>query len=106
MKIEFLWFDDCPNHRDARKLLSEVMSELGVSDPISDINATDPTIADQTKFPGSPTIRIDGEDIEPGYVDPGDYTPRCRLYLTRSGLKGLPERQWVEDAINRAKSGI
>lgn len=103
MKIEFLWFDGCPNHHEAREMLSEVMSQLGVSGPIIDINATDPAVAAETKFPGSPTIRVNGRDIEPGYSDPGEYTPRCRLYLTDAGLKGVPERRWVEEALDAAK---
>ena len=41
----------------------------------------------------SRTIRIDGEDGEPGFIDPGEYTPRCRLYATTSGLDGLPQRR-------------
>lgn len=51
------------------------------------------------RFPGSPTIRIDGRDVDPTYVDPGDYTPRCRLYRTSEGLRGLPECRWIEDAL-------
>jgi hypothetical protein len=104
MKIEFLWFDDCPNHSEVRALLRDTMTEKGVDEPVTEINATDPEIAVKTRFPGSPTIRVDADDIEPGYVDPGDYTPRCRLYLTSSGLSGVPERRWIEDALDSARS--
>lgn len=103
MKIEFLWFDDCPNHRQARDLLNEVMTSLGIVDAVREINATDPSVATEMRFPGSPTIRVDDVDIEPGYSDPGDYTPRCRLYLTPAGLKGVPDRGWLEDAFRRAR---
>ena len=51
------------------------------------------------RFPGSPTIRVDGVDIEPGFIDPGDYTPRCRLYRTSAGLRGVPDPAWIEDAL-------
>lgn len=44
--------------------------------------------AASVRFPGSPTIRINGRDVDPGYVDSGDYTPRCRLYRTSDGLPG------------------
>lgn len=103
MNIEFLWFDDCPNHHDARALLHEVLSEMlaerGIEASIEDINVTDIETGERVKFPGSPTIRIDGVDIEPDYVDDGDYTPRCRLYRTTDGLRGVPERAWIEWAI-------
>jgi hypothetical protein len=102
MNITFLWFDECANHQQARQLLQEVMSERGVKGEVEEVNATSHEVAEKYRFPGSPTIRIDGADIEPGFVDPGDYTPRCRLYATPSGIGGLPERRWIEDAIDRA----
>ena len=49
-----------------------------------------------------PSIRVDGLDIDPGFVDPGDYTPRCRLYRTSEGLRGLPEPAWIEAAPRSA----
>lgn len=101
MRIEFLWFQDCPNHEQARMLLRKVLNEKKVETPIEDIDATDPVAAEKLRFPGSPTIRINGHDVEPGYKDPGDYTPRCRLYLTNSGFTGIPERRWIEDALDR-----
>lgn len=102
MKIAFIWFDDCANHQLARRLLQEVLEERGVKDAVDDLNATSQPVAEEYRFPGSPTIRIDGEDVEPGFVDPGDYTPRCRLYPTASGSDGLPQRRWIEEAVDRA----
>ncbi len=97
--VELLWFSDCPNHATARRMLEEVIAELVPGTQIRDLDATDPVVADRARFPGSPTIRVDGRDVDTSYVDPGDYTPRCRLYRTDSGLRGLPERRWIEDAL-------
>jgi hypothetical protein len=105
MKVEFLWFDDCPNHQAVLEMLEAVLRDRGTSADIEKINATDPEVARRYRFPGSPTIRIDGRDIEPEFADPGDYTPRCRLYLTSSGLGGTPERRWLEEAIDLALIG-
>ena len=98
-KVELLWFADCPNQATARRMLQEVIAELVPGTQIRDLDATDPATAERLRFPGSPTIRVDGYDIDPSYVDPGDYTPRCRLYRTDAGLRGLPERRWVVDAF-------
>lgn len=103
MKIEFLWFDDCPSHVAARRLLKEAMLACGIDAPVDEINASDPVVAERVKFPGSPTIRINGADIEPGFIDPGDYTPRCRLYARNSGLKGVPERRWIEERLKEGQ---
>jgi hypothetical protein len=102
MNVEFLWFDDCPNHRTARKLLRDVISDAGIEVEVQDLNLTDSALAEARRFPGSPTIRIDGTDVEPDFVDPGDYTPRCRLYPTEDGLSGVPKRAWIESAVHAA----
>jgi hypothetical protein len=103
--VELLWFSDCPNHPAARALLQEVIADVVPGTPIRDVEATDPRTAVSLRFPGSPTIRVDGRDIDPGYADPGDYTPRCRLYRTSDGLRGLPERSWIEDALRGTGAG-
>ncbi len=102
MRIEFLWFDDCPNHDQARALLREVLAERGVEAEIEDINVPDEETGDRVRFPGSPTIRVDGNDVEPGVTDCEDCTPRCRIYHTDEGLRGVPARAWIEAAIDAA----
>jgi hypothetical protein len=98
-RVELLWFQDCPNHRVARALLHELLSELAPGTMVEDVDATDSSVAERHRFPGSPTIRVDGRDVDPSFQDPGDYTPRCRVYWTRDGLRGVPERAWVESAL-------
>ncbi len=102
MQIEFLWFDDCPNHESARALLDAVLADRGIAAGVKAVNVPDLAIGERVKFPGSPTIRINGADIEPGYRDSGDYTPRCRIYATTDGLRGIPERAWIEAAVDAA----
>lgn len=99
-RVELLWFSDCPNHPAARRMLEELVTEFAPGTQIRDVDATDPAVAAATRFPGSPTIRVDGQDIDPTFVDPRDYTPRCRLYWTDAGLRGIPERRWIEAALH------
>lgn len=101
-RVELLWFADCPNHESARRLLADVLAELAPGVVVEDVDATDPAVARQRRFPGSPTIRVDGRDVDPSFRDPGDYTPRCRLYWTAGRLAGVPERHWIEAAIRDA----
>lgn len=103
-RIELLWFEDCANHHAARVLLADILGEVAPGMPVYEIDATDPAVAQRHRVPGSPTIRIDGRDVDPSYQDPGDYTPRCRLYRTPHGLRGLPERAWVEEALRASLS--
>ena len=98
-RVEFLYFDDCPSHVPARALLDEVIAAVAPGTPVEVVNASDPAVAAAHRFPGSPTIRVDGRDVAPGFEDPGDYTPRCRVFRTPAGLRGVPPREWIEDAL-------
>jgi hypothetical protein len=100
--VELLWFADCPNHPAARALLREVVAALAPESTIREIDATDPRVAERVRFPGSPTIRVDGRDVQPGFQDPGDYTPRCRVYPHGGRLQRIPLREWIEASFVRA----
>lgn len=100
--IELLWFDGCPNHEAARDLLREVIAAVAPDTPVRDTDASDPAVAERLRFPGSPTIRVNGVDVDPAFRDPGDYTPRCRVFHTPQGLRGVPDRSWIEAALEDA----
>ncbi len=97
--IELLWFEGCPNHLAARALIQDVLGETGEEVRFEAIEVADEETASRLRFPGSPTIRVDDKDIEPGYEDCDDCVPRCRVYPTPSGLRGVPERAWLEQAL-------
>ncbi len=104
-RVEFLWFAGCPNHEVARALLDQVIAEVAPGTAVEDIDASDPAVAQAVRFAGSPTIRVDGQDVDPSFADPGDYTPRCRVYWTADGPRGTPPREWIEAALRRASPG-
>jgi len=103
VRVEFLWFDGCPSHEPARALLDDVIAAVAPGTFVEAIDASEIEVAAAHRFPGSPTIRVDGIDIDPGFVDPGDYTPRCRLFRTAEGLRGVPPREWIEAALADAQ---
>jgi hypothetical protein len=97
--VTLLWFNDCPGHESARQIVADIVGRVAPDATIEDVDASSVAVAVALRFPGSPTVRVDGVDIEPGFVDPGDYTPRCRLYRTATGLTGLPDPRWLEEAL-------
>ena len=101
MKIEILYFEGCPNHEPAARAVREVLAEIGVEAEIVHINVQDEATAQRVRFPGSPTIRVDGEDVAPPDGD-DQYTLRCRVYPTSSGLTGVPEKNAIREKIQGA----
>jgi hypothetical protein len=62
----------------------------------------DQTAAQQARFAGSPTVRVDGRDVEPGSEPPSEISVACRLYRLEHRLAGRPAERWVRDALPRA----
>ena len=76
MRIEILWFDGCPNHERAMAAVQGVLDARGLRVAIESVRIEDDAAARALKFPGSPTIRIDVIDVEPAFIDSGDYSLR------------------------------
>ena len=102
MKLEVLYFDGCPNHEALLARLRELLVSTGVAADIELVQVEDAQAADRERFLGSPTIRIDGHDVEPGADQRTDYGLKCRLFTTPAGLRGLPAEEWIQAALQRA----
>ena len=98
MKIELLYFDDCPSYRTAQRLLSEALAEEGLSGEIEMIAIKDDADAQRWKFAGSPTIRLDG--VDPFPRDETNYGLECRIYVTPAGYQGWPTKAMLRAALN------
>jgi len=101
MKIELLYFDDCPNYPEARKGLEKALREHGVDDTIDVIRVKDEKHAQQLGFLGSPSIRINGIDIEPGR-EKDSAVFGCRLYPSNPKNRGLPPADMIARALVEA----
>jgi hypothetical protein len=96
MVIEVLYVPGCPNHQAAIDRLRNALRSTAIDAPIQEIAVTDDAMARQLKFPGSPTIRVDGRDVESNAQD--SYGLACRLYSNGTGVPSL-------DALRRAVEG-
>lgn len=101
-KIEFLFFKDCPNWKKALRNLNLVLSEEGVNISVRKVQVRSETEAADWKFPGSPTIRINGKDFEPNFQDPGKYALVCRTYPGGENDGALPSEEALRTAIRNA----
>ncbi|MFF5497806.1 hypothetical protein [Streptomyces aquilus] len=101
-KVELLWWSGCPSHGQAKEMLEEALAAAGL-DParIETLQIVTTDEAAREQFIGSPTIRIDGEDVVP--QDDPRPALTCRLYLRRDGRPGpLPDPADLRDALARA----
>jgi len=99
VKIQVLTFAGCPNAQLARELVERVLADSRVDAEITYVSVPDAETAQQLRFLGSPTIRLDGRDIEPGADERTDFALACRVYRTAQGPAGIPDERWLRDAL-------
>jgi len=63
-----------------------------------------PEAADRERFLGSPTVRIDGEDVDPTASERDDFGIKCRLYRSPGGASRTPPGPWITTALELARS--
>jgi hypothetical protein len=99
MLIEVLYVPGCPNHQPVLHRLRKALQFEAVDVPIREIPVSDEATARSLRFPGSPTVRINGQDAEPNGQQ--SFGLACRLYL---GGSGLPSEETLQRAISTAKN--
>lgn len=102
MQIEVLYFEDCPNHLPTLERINAVLREEGWRADVRAVLVPDMDTAQSVNFLGSPTVRVNGVDIEPASVDSRDFGLMCRRYTG-----GVPSRELIQAAIRQtlAKGG-
>ena len=100
--VEVLTFDGCPHGGPALELVARVLDETGIAADVRRVDVPDAESAEAHRFLGSPTIRVNGRDIEPGAADRDQYVLSCRVYRTESGMQGEPDERWLRDALHAA----
>jgi hypothetical protein len=99
-EVRFLWWRECPSWERALAMLRAEMEAQGL-DPrgLEVIEVRGEAEAERLGFPGSPTILVDGEDIQP----PDPARPiglTCRVYRRRDGrISPLPDPDDIRDAL-------
>lgn len=97
--IELLYFDGCPNHNQLLPHVQHLLTELGIGAEIQLVNVADDADAQRLKFLGSPTLRVNGHDVDPAADGRTQYALQCRLYRTEAGLTGNPPDAWIKRAL-------
>ncbi|HYL15885.1 MAG TPA: cation transporter [Terriglobales bacterium] len=99
MKIEILYFDGCPNHELMLDRVRDVLKEEGIFAEVSELNIQDDPAAQAARFLGSPSLRINGLDVEPEARTLNQFGMMCRTYLDTGRRVGLPPRELIRNAV-------
>jgi hypothetical protein len=99
VRIELLYWDGCPSHPEAEALLREVLRARGLDTEIDRREVTSQEQAESERFPGSPTIRVDGRDVDPAGAGARPALT-CRIYALPDGrVSPVPTREQLEEAL-------
>jgi hypothetical protein len=105
VRIQILARRDCDNRGMAVNVVERVVSETGVPAEIEVVEVKTLTEARKLLFPGSPTVRVDGRDVDRQPGRDGDVSLGDRVYRTERGLAGWPDEEWVREAVLLAVAG-
>jgi hypothetical protein len=104
VKIEVLYVADCPSHPAAVKLIREALAAHDTDAEIREVLVLDKRMADELRFCGSPTIRIDGRDVACDATQAQESALSCRLYPGSEHV-GLPSAATIHRALLEARKG-
>ena len=100
--VEVLYVDGCPHYQALLTHVEDLALLAGVRVRIRLRQIPDEPTAVHERFLGSPTVRIEGHDVEPGADHRSNYGLVCRRYDTDQGQRGMPPDQWILDALKTA----
>lgn len=104
MEVTLTLSERCAHHDEARALIQEAFDEVGITGvEVAETMVRTEEDAIDAKCLGSPTIRVDGLDVEYQEREPDEMTAGCRYFNTPAGWKPLPEKGMLVRALERAK---
>lgn len=102
VRIELFAREDCPNRGMALIVVERVVDETGIPAEIAIVEVADDADAEAHRVLGSPTVLVDGRDVDPQPTVHAYYSADDRIYRTDRGPCGWPEPEWIRDALLRA----
>lgn len=97
-KIEFLFFQGCPNSKPTYQNLLEALKELNINIPINSIDVKDLEIAQKVKFMGSPSIYVNGIDIYTSKA-PDQISYSCRTFNIGGNISGVIPKEFIKEKL-------
>ncbi len=97
MKVQVLYFEGCPNHEPTLALIREVAAETGTDVTVETVEVGGAEDVERLRFFGSPTVQVDGVDVDPSARNSTNYAFGCRMY----GTSGVPSKKLLVEALSK-----
>jgi hypothetical protein len=98
-QIEVLVFDGCPNLESTIEHARQAVTRANVSADLRVVRVETDDDAQRLRFLGSPTVRVDGVDVEPAAIGREDFGMQCRIYSVAGRYQGTPPADWIAAAL-------
>jgi hypothetical protein len=95
--IELLYFDGCPNQARLLPTLERIAERARAELRLRRVET--PEAAERERFLGSPTVRVNGVDVDPTAAKRDDFGIKCRIYRSADGVSPLPPKHWIRAAL-------
>ncbi len=100
IRISVLYLIGCPNREPACALVEKLLAELDLTADLQMEAVNNVEAAHRCRFLGSPTIQVNGVDIEPTRRTDTNYAMACRIYQVSESSSGLPSVQMIRSALS------
>jgi hypothetical protein len=105
VNIKILYFDECPNRGPTLELVKEALRQEGLTAELVEVNVRDEATAQSVRFLGSPTIQVDGMDVEATARSSQDFGMMCRTYGDSGKRVGIPPIDLIRAALRETAGG-
>ena len=100
--VEVLYFEGCPSQARLLPTVERLAEQAGAELRVRTVQT--PEAAEAERFLGSPTVRVNGVDVDPGAGERDDFGLKCRIYRSEAGQSAVPPETWMRAALERAVS--
>lgn len=103
MNVEIIYFARCPSFEMLLPRVRQLVAQHGGDPNTITLSAVEtPEAAEAFRFLGSPSVRVEGRDIDPTAGQRGDFGLTCRLYRSEEGQAPTPPDAWIRAALATA----
>jgi hypothetical protein len=97
--IDVLGFQGCPNVQLTLELVEAIVQSEGIQAKVNSVDVSSLEDAERLRFLGSPTVQINGIDIESSRRHEEQFSFSCRVYRFGNETSGVPPEIWLRSAI-------